>query len=66
MNKDNQRKEEIDGIYELLQEVLKEEGYEVCYWHHADKGYRDFEIHLRNQVVKDEKLTIKLLFNHYD
>lgn len=60
------REKEIRYIFELLQEVMKEEGYNIPNEKYADRGYKSFEIPLRNPMVKNEKLTIKIGFNEWD
>lgn len=69
MNKElrNNRNEEIQGIAELLEEVMKEEGYEIV-GKYSDRGYKSFELQLRNSAIEpmQDKVHIKIEYDVYD
>jgi hypothetical protein len=55
------RKEEIQGIYELLQACLEEEGYVIPFAKYSDERYKAFDLPLRNPLYKDgETILIKI------
>ena len=60
------RQTEINYLYELLKEVLKEEGYNICNWEYADKGYQAFEILFKNGITDNEKLMIRLSYSYFE
>ena len=60
------RIEEIEYIYNLLQRTLEKEGYELPQFTHADRGYKSFPIELKNEIVKEDKMTIKIEFEVHD
>lgn len=66
MTKKQMRENEIEYIYDLLKAVMEEEGYEIKSSMYASRGYKAFEIYLKNKIVENEKLMIKISFNHYD
>lgn len=66
MTEKQMRENEIEYIYDLLKTVMEEEGYEIKSSTYASRGYKAFEIYLKNKIVENEKLMIKISFNHYD
>jgi hypothetical protein len=60
------RREEINCIYELLQATLEEEGYKLPKFTHADRGDKSFPIKLKNGVTQHDEVTIKIEFDVYD